>query len=95
MSRGASKMAISLPITLTPVWTERHVETSCETHGKMTLPDTASRGAWVLRSLSMKMNRLDISSQVSAVNAPGVLLTLVIFSLNSVPDPDKGVKSFE
>ena len=35
------------------------------------------------------------AAQVSAVLAPGVLLTLVMFRLNRVPEPDSGVKSFE
>ena len=32
---------------------------------------------------------------MSAVLAPGVLLTRVIFRVNRVPEPDSGVKSFE
>ena len=71
------------------------METSVRLYGKTTLPGSALRGASVLRSVPMKINWFDVSSQVSAVNAPGVLLALVMFSLNSVPDPDKGVKSFE
>ena len=33
--------------------------------------------------------------QVSGVFAPEALLTLVIFRLNRVPEPESGVKSFE
>ena len=32
---------------------------------------------------------------MSAVFAPGVLLTLVMFRVNKVPEPESGVKSFE
>jgi hypothetical protein len=64
-------------------------------HGKMTLPGIAFRGARVLRSVPMKINWFDASSQVSAVHAPGMLLTLVMFRLKRVPEPDSGVKPFE
>src|SRR5205085_6535923 len=35
------------------------------------------------------------AAQVSAVLAPGVLLTLVRFRLKRVPEPESGMKSFE
>src|SRR5258708_2405230 len=52
-------------------------------------------GIYDSRLSSMKMNWLpdDWGAQVSAVLAPGVLLTLRILSSNSVPDPSSGTKS--
>src|SRR5437762_1780490 len=35
------------------------------------------------------------ATQVSAVLAPGVLLTLIMFRLNRVPEPESGVKLVE
>ena len=43
----------------------------------------------------MKIKLLGGAAQVSGVLAPGVLLTLSILRLKSVPEPDRGVKSFE
>ena len=43
----------------------------------------------------MKMKLFGEAAQVSAVLAPGVLLTRVMFKLNRVPEPESGVKSFE
>ena len=58
------------------------------------LPGEAFMGFCVLRSASMKMNWSGGAAQINCVlwNA---LLTMVILSSNSVPDPDNGVKSFE
>ena len=41
----------------------------------------------------MKIKLSGSAAQVSGVLAPGVLLTLSILRLNSVPEPDSGVKS--
>src|SRR3984893_19471683 len=43
----------------------------------------------------MKIKLFGSAAQISGVVAPGVLLTLSILTLNSVPDPFSGVKSFE
>src|SRR5438046_6709719 len=43
----------------------------------------------------MKIKLFGSAAQVSAVLAPGVLLILVMFRLNRVPEPESGVKSFE
>ena len=43
----------------------------------------------------MKIKLFGGATQVSAVLAPGVLLTLVIFSLYRVPEPESGVEPFE
>ena len=59
------------------------------------LPGGVLPGAWVSRLASMKIKLSGGAAQVSAVLAPGVLLTLVMFRLNRVPEPDSGVKSFE
>ena len=59
------------------------------------LPGGVLLGAWVSRLESMKIKLFGGATQVSAVLAPGVLLTLVIFRLNRVPEPESGVKSFE
>src|SRR4029077_15605527 len=60
------------------------------------LPGGVLPGAWMSRVLpSMKKKLSGGGAQVSAVFAFGVLLTLVMFRLNRVPEPDSGVKSFE
>ena len=43
----------------------------------------------------MKKKLFGSAAQVSAVLAPGVPLTLSILNWYSIPDPDRGVKSFE
>ena len=69
-------------LTVTPVW-------------MVMLPSGVVPGAFVFRSPSMKKKLSGSGFQVSAVLAPEVLLTLVMFSWNRVPEPDMGVKSFE
>src|SRR5436190_20872062 len=59
------------------------------------LPAGVVQGAWLTRLVSMKRKLFGGAAQVSAVFAPGVLLTLVMFRLNRVPEPESGVKSFE
>src|SRR5436190_18806492 len=59
------------------------------------LPGGALLGAWPSRLASMKKKSPGGAAQVSAVLAPGVLLTLVMFRLKRVPEPESGVKSFE
>src|SRR5438552_6369952 len=59
------------------------------------LPGGVLPGAWLFRSVSIKIKSFGGAVQVSAVLAPGVLLTLVMFRLNRVPEPESGVKSFE
>ena len=44
---------------------------------------------------SMKIKSSGAGFQTSVLVSPGVLLTLSILTLNSVPDPFSGVKSFE
>ena len=61
----------------------------------VTLPGGVLPGAYVFRSASMKMKLSGSGCQVSAVLAPGVPLTRVMFRLYKVPEPDSGVKSFE
>jgi len=53
------------------------------------------QGECGFRSASMKIKSFGGVAQISAVLAPGVLLTLVMFKLNKVPEPESGVKSFE
>ena len=43
----------------------------------------------------MKIKLSGVGCHTKGVVAPGVLLTLSILISKSVPDPDKGVKSFE
>ena len=43
----------------------------------------------------MKIKLLGGWAQTNGLMSPGVLLTRSILRLNSVPDPDSGVKSFE
>src|SRR5712692_3457083 len=60
------------------------------------LPDGVLLGACpVSVSLSKMTKFCGTSAHVSAVLAPAVLLTLVKFKSNSVPEPDSGVKSVE
>jgi hypothetical protein len=60
----------------------------------VTLPGTAWPGFCMLRSASMKMNWSGGAAQVNCVLC-AALLTRIIFSSNSVPNPDSGTKSFE
>src|SRR5204863_6597025 len=59
------------------------------------LPGGVLPGVWGSRLESIKIKSFGGAAQVSAVLAPGVLLTLVMFRLNRVPEPESGVKSFE
>src|SRR6478672_8361086 len=60
------------------------------------LPAGVLLGARRFRSVSMNSKSLGDAAQVSAVFAPGVLLTRVIFRLNNTPAPESGViPSFE
>src|SRR5437667_5774745 len=59
------------------------------------LPGGVLPGYWGSRLASMKKKSPGGAAQVSAVLAPGVLLTLVMFRLKRVPEPESGVKSFE
>src|SRR5215831_15552106 len=59
------------------------------------LPGGMLQGECEFRSASMKIKSFGDAAQVSAVLAPGVLLTRVMFRLNKVPEPESGVKSFE
>ena len=59
------------------------------------LPGGVLPGAWMPRSESMKKKLSAGVAQVSGVFAFGVLLTLVMFKLKRVPEPESGVKSFE
>ena|ERR1051325_451680 len=59
------------------------------------LPAGVKHGALGSKFLSIKMKSFGGPAQVNAVLAPSVLLTLVIFRLNKVPEPESGVKSFE
>ena len=59
------------------------------------LPGGVLPGEWGFRSESIKIKSFGGAAQVSAVLAPGVLLTLVIFRLNRVPEPESETKSFE
>src|SRR5664279_1455745 len=43
----------------------------------------------------MKTKLSGSGCQTNGLTAPGVLLTLVMFSVNRVPEPDSGVRSFE
>ena len=52
-------------------------------------------GAHVDKSPSIKKKLFCGGSQVRGVFAPTVLLTLTMFRLNNVPEPESGVKSFE
>ena len=49
----------------------------------------------MFRSASIKNKLSGGAAQISGVLAPGVLLTLIMFRLNSVPEPESGVKSSE
>ena len=59
------------------------------------LPGGVLPGAWLSRLVSIKIKLFGGAAHVSAVLAPGVLLTLVMFRLNRVPEPERGVESFE
>jgi len=59
------------------------------------LPGGVLPGEWGSRLASIKIKSFGGAAQVSAVLAPPVLLTLVMFRLNRVPEPESGVKSFE
>src|SRR2546423_14824726 len=59
------------------------------------LPGGVLQGEWGSRLVSMKIKLFGGAAQVSAVFAPEVLLTLVMFRLNRVPEPESEVKSFE
>ena len=59
------------------------------------LPGGVLPGAKLSRLASMKKKLSGSGFQVSAVFAPGVLLTLIMFKLNRVPGPESGVKSSE
>src|SRR5436190_5278674 len=59
------------------------------------LPGGVLQGEWGSRLASMKIKSFGGATQVSGVFAPGVLLTLIMFRLNRVPEPESGVKSFE
>ena len=59
------------------------------------LPGGVLPGALVFRSTSMKIKLSGSGFQTNGLTAPEVLLTLVMFRLKRVPEPDSGVKSFE
>ena len=59
------------------------------------LPSGVVPGAFVVRSAAMKKKLSGSGFQVSAVFAPEVPLTLIMFRWNKVPEPAIGVKSFE
>src|SRR5213595_2529860 len=59
------------------------------------LPAGVLQGVWLSKLVSIKIKLFGGAAQVSAVLAPGVVLTLVMFRLNRVPEPASGVKSFE
>ena len=59
------------------------------------LPLGVLHGERESRFVSIKKKSPGGAAQVSAVFAPGVLLTRVIFRLNKVPEPESGVKSLE
>ena len=55
------------------------------------LPGGALLGDRVDRSVSMNKKSFGDEAQVNALLAPGVPLTRVIFKLNNVPEPERGV----
>src|SRR5947207_12999314 len=59
------------------------------------LPLGALQGVWLSRLVSIKIKLFGGAAQVSALFAPGVLLTLIMFRLDRVPEPESGVKSLE
>jgi hypothetical protein len=60
------------------------------------LPGGVLPGAWMSRVLpSMKIKLFGGAAQISGVLAPAVLLTRVMFRVKRVPEPERGVKSFE
>ena len=52
-------------------------------------------GTNTFRLSPMKLKLSGSAAQTNGLISPGVLLTLSILRLNSVPDPFSGVKSFE
>ena len=52
-------------------------------------------GTYVFKSASSKIKLFGATAQSNGLIAPGVLLTLSILSSKSVPEPDRGMKSFE
>ena len=58
-------------------------------------PLGVAAGGNVSRLSSIKMKLFGTGFQASVLVAPGVLLTLSILRLNSVPDPFSGERSFE
>src|SRR6476660_1936552 len=59
------------------------------------LPTGVLQGVCKFRLASIKAKSFRPAAQVRAVLAPGVLLTRVMFRLNNVPVPDRGVMSLE
>ena len=59
------------------------------------LPAGVLQGVRLSKLVSIKIKLFGGAAQISAVLAPGVLLTLVMFRLKRVPEPESGVKSFE
>src|SRR5438034_1409984 len=59
------------------------------------LPEGVLPGACLLRFPSINTKLFGEAAHVRAVLSPGVLLTLVKFKLNSVPEPDSGVALVE
>src|SRR5205807_5572655 len=59
------------------------------------LPGGVLPGACLLRLPSINTKLFGEAAHVSALLAPGVLLTRVKFKLNSVPEPDSGVPDIE
>ena len=59
------------------------------------LPGGVLQGACGSKLESMKIKLFGSAAQTNGLIAPGVLLTLSILRVNNVPDPFRGVKSFE
>ena len=59
------------------------------------LPGGVSFGGRCIRFASMKIKLSGGGDHVSAVFAPGVSLTLIMFKLYNIPEPASGVKSWE
>lgn len=59
------------------------------------LPDGVLPGGSMFKSASMKIKLSGSGFQTNGVASPGVLLMRVMFRLNSVPEPESGVKSLE
>ena len=60
----------------------------------LTMPGATLPGFCVLRSVSMKMKSSGGAAQIKCVLCAAGL-TLVMFRLKRVPEPESGVKSFE